>query len=42
MFYYRLKIVDNDGTVRYSPVSEVLLSFSPVQHTWGSIKAMFR
>jgi hypothetical protein len=41
-FYYRLKIVDNDGTVRYSPISEVLLSFSPVQHTWGSIKAMFR
>lgn len=41
-FYYRLKIVDNDGTSRYSPISEVLLSFSPVQHTWGSIKAMFR
>lgn len=41
-FYYRLKIVDGDGAVRYSPISEVLLSFSPVQHTWGSIKAMFR
>lgn len=41
-FFYRLKMVDNDGTARYSPTLEVILSFSPVQHTWGSIKAMFR
>jgi hypothetical protein len=41
-FYYRLKMVDRDGTFHYSDVQEVSLSFSAVQHTWGSIKAMFR
>ena len=41
-FYYRLKMVDRDGTFRYSDVQEVSLTFSAVQHTWGSIKAMFR
>jgi len=41
-FYYRLKMVDGDGAFRYSEVREVSLSFSAVQHTWGSIKAMFR
>jgi hypothetical protein len=42
MFYYRLKMVDRDGTYRYSEIIQVSLSFSAVQHTWGSIKAMFR
>jgi hypothetical protein len=42
VFYYRLKMVDRDGTYRYSEVREVSLSFSAVQRTWGSIKAMFR
>jgi hypothetical protein len=42
MFYYRLKMVDNNGYVSYSDVREVSLTFSAVQHTWGSIKAMFR
>jgi hypothetical protein len=41
-FYYRLKMVDRDGTFHYSDVQEVSLTFSAVQHTWGSIKAMFR
>jgi len=41
-FYYRLKMVDRDGTYRYSEIREVSLTFSAVQHTWGSIKAMFR
>jgi hypothetical protein len=41
-FYYRLKIVDRDGTFRYSEVKEASLSFSDFQQTWGSIKAMFR
>jgi hypothetical protein len=41
-FFYRLKMVDGNGEIHYSPVCEVMLSFSPVQHTWGSIKAMFR
>jgi len=42
LYYYRLKMVDRDGTYRYSEIHEVSLSFTAVQHTWGSIKAMFR
>jgi hypothetical protein len=41
-FFYRLKLVDRDGTFRYSEVRQVSLTFSAVQQTWGSIKAMFR
>lgn len=41
-FYYRLKLVSNDGSYRYSEVREVSLIFTAVQQTWGSIKAMFR
>ena len=41
-FYYRLRMVNRDGTFGYSDVQQVSLSFSAVQHTWGSIKAMFR
>ncbi|RPH95764.1 hypothetical protein EHM69_03515 [candidate division KSB1 bacterium] len=42
LFYYRLKIVERSGSFSYSDTREVSLSFSAVQHTWGSIKAMFR
>ena len=41
-FYYRLKMVERGGTYSYSSVVQVSLTFSAVQHTWGSIKAMFR
>ena len=41
-FFYRLKLVDRDGTATYSEALEVSLSISPVQQTWGTIKAMFR
>lgn len=41
-FYYRLKMINRDGSSTYSPVEEVSLSFTPVQHTWGMIKALFR
>lgn len=41
-FYYRLKMLDDDGNYRYSETREVTLTFSAVQQTWGSIKAMFR
>lgn len=41
-FFYRLKLLNNDGTHSYSDAVEVSLSFSAVQQTWGSIKAMFR
>jgi hypothetical protein len=42
IFYYRLKMINRDGTFVYSEVREASLSFSAVQQTWGSIKAMFR
>jgi hypothetical protein len=41
-FYYRLKMVNADGSYRFSEIREVILVFSAVQQTWGSIKAMFR
>ena len=41
-YYYRLKMVDINGTVTYSEVREVTMIFSGIQQTWGSIKAMFR
>jgi hypothetical protein len=42
VFIYRLKIVDNDGTVSYFNETTVSHSLSGVKRTWGSIKAMFR
>ncbi len=41
-FYYRLKIVDEDGTSSYSKIISVSPTISSVRQTWGSIKAMFR
>lgn len=41
-FFYRLKLLNLDGTQSYTAPVEVSLSFSAVQQTWGSIKAMFR
>jgi hypothetical protein len=41
-FYYRLKMVDRSGAFQYSEVRTVSLTFTAVQQTWGSIKAMFR
>lgn len=41
-YYYRLKIVDQDGRFTYSPVITVSPTISSARQTWGSIKAMFR
>jgi hypothetical protein len=41
-FYYRLKIVDNNGTTSYSKYIKVSATVSSARQTWGSIKAMFR
>lgn len=42
-FYYRIKIVEKDGTESlFSEIIAVTPSVSGVQHTWGSIKALFR
>lgn len=42
VFVYRLKIVDNDGSLSYSSEVSVSPDISGVKRTWGSIKAMFR
>lgn len=43
LYIYRLKIVDNDGSVSYSEEKSVAHSnVSSVKRTWGSIKALFR
>lgn len=42
MFFYRLRMLNSDGTFSHSQTMEVVLNFSAVQQTWGSIKAMFR
>jgi hypothetical protein len=42
VFYYRLKIVDNDGNISYINSQSVNQRISGVKQTWGSIKAMFR
>lgn len=41
-FYYRLKIIDNDGKFSYSKTISVTPTVSSARQTWGSIKAMFR
>ncbi|NOZ61717.1 MAG: hypothetical protein GXO74_08540 [Calditrichaeota bacterium] len=42
-FYYRLKIIDIDGSFRlHSEVISVTPSISGAKYTWGSIKALFR
>ncbi|MCB9358033.1 MAG: hypothetical protein H6506_04285 [Calditrichaeota bacterium] len=41
-FFYRIKLLNRDGTYSYSQILEVSLNISAVQQTWGSIKAMFR
>lgn len=42
IYYYRLKIVDYNGSVSYSNEISIFHSVSSVKRTWGSIKAMFR
>ncbi|MFA3783198.1 hypothetical protein ABRY23_09070 [Melioribacteraceae bacterium 4301-Me] len=42
LYIYRLKIVDNDGTVTYSKAVSVSHNVSSVKRTWGSIKALFK
>jgi hypothetical protein len=42
-FYYRLKLVDNNGNHSYyGQVITIKPSISGIRHTWGSLKAMFR
>jgi hypothetical protein len=41
-YYYRLKLVDQDGRFTYAPIISVSPTISSARQTWGSIKAMFR
>jgi hypothetical protein len=42
IYYYRLKLVDNNGNYVYSNTITVTHIISGVRSTWGSIKAIFR
>lgn len=43
IYYYRIKIVDKDGSISYTNEISVLHSTATsVKRTWGSIKALFR
>ena len=42
IYYYRLKLVNNNGSSTYSQTISVTHIISGVRSTWGSIKAIFR
>lgn len=42
LYYYRLKLVNNNGSYVYSNTITVTHIISGVRSTWGSIKAIFR
>lgn len=42
IYYYRLKVVNNNGTVQYSESLPVIPNVSSIRKTWGTIKALFR
>lgn len=43
IYYYRIKIIDTDGSYAYSNILSIIHGgLSSVKRTWGSIKAMFR
>ena len=42
IYYYRLKLVNNNGSYVYSQTISVAHIISGVRSTWGSIKAIFR
>lgn len=42
LFYYRLRVVNKDGTVQHNDSLPVIPNISSMTRTWGSIKALFR
>lgn len=42
IFYYRLRIIDRDGTIQYTDSLQVIALISSITRTWGTIKALFR
>ena len=42
IYYYRLKVVNTNGTFQYSESLPVIPNVSSIKRTWGSIKALFK
>jgi hypothetical protein len=42
IFYYRLRIVNGDGTFQYTDTLPAIPNISSISRSWGSIKALFR
>jgi len=42
IFYYRLRIVNTNGSIQRTDVLQVIPNISSFTRTWGSIKALFR
>lgn len=42
IFYYRLQVVNNDGSTQITDSLPVIPNISSIKRTWGSIKALFR
>ena len=42
VYYYRIKMIYSNNTYDYSEVKSATLTFSGLQETWGSIKALFK
>jgi hypothetical protein len=42
IFYYRLRIVNEDGTFQHTDTLPVIPNISSISRSWGSIKALFR
>ena len=42
IFYYRLRVVNIDGSIQHTDSLPVIPNLSSISRTWGSIKALFR
>ncbi len=42
IFYYRLRVVNKDGSIQHNDALSVIPNISSISRTWGSIKALFR
>ena len=42
IYYYRLRVVNNNGSSQFSESLPVIPNVSSFKRTWGSIKALFR
>ncbi len=42
LYYYRLRIVNKDGSNQFTDSLPVISNISSLVRTWGSIKALFR